>query len=1037
MANQTDFPSSSWVDLSTEEDQKTTEIKERCHSRDLGIEGEEKFEILGGESQATPENKLQFSSFEDGYEIIEVSDLDRIQIAGFSKQKLLEMCNFCKISYGNNDEKLDSRYKTKAELINEGYSIIPFYYNGRNKRCAGFVFTKDKEVTIAYRGTKDFDDVMTDVSAAFTPEFLPEGGKMHSGFYNAFKDSWSSLGRILEDHAKKQLLEIKDFRINCTGHSMGAALATITALYLKKVKSAEHVRVATFGSPRVFDSRGAEIYEKLLGENTIRVTNLSDPIPMFPSGSMGFKHVGKPLKIKTGNFVINCFGTSFCIVGEYYHKTDTYYRCIQDIKPEDFQSNNSVSRYYYLSYVAAVPYYITTTALTIPYYLFPSAISNTEQLYFEREMKFADDRRLMSLKDNKNGLVIHALGNAIVSLENPLVISHIEFNINGRGKGLKFNIYDIASFVNSNYHLNRNNMRLRQLCETEDVSNLISAENHVLAKNAASNLVNKLAVPSKTVSDERSQHPKSKSQQPQKNVVDKRKNIMANGEASKQKPIGDNYEEGEMHGSDQNKKDIEEELSDAIFSLDYEKVKSLVEQLKQGNDNTEQIIREALKKANETEVGRKDKASKNKLTEIKRFLAEELKSIGGAAPSVGDSAATGSQATPAAELKESEEDQPDSPSSKSSVGGSNASASSFVKLPESDTENGNGEYVKVSPLPVSGSGSSFEDIESVPTSGRNSPQATTSDSSDKEASQPVEPEVSNPQAEENTAPLKTPEKSEGQELASVAQNTETENDILSIQPTAPESTDKEQAAEQTPLQVEGKSEFEGKRDSPSPESSASGGSSSSSFVNVSTSDGGVTDSSNGEYVKVEDIVEDTALKDTCSPQDTQLGISTSKPSGTSAEGDATVSSAKGGKKKQTPVQPAKDIAQIDDDDDYDLSWLFSEEGDQVPHPENLEPEPTLSSTSKKSEQVNNTTSQNTESSNLHIIAASALAIVGVALGVAIAVHLEMLAVGILVGACCVVAAAVIYCCGPQSSVKNSEIEKVASNEKKEPVATSL
>ncbi|NSM56943.1 hypothetical protein HET73_06330 [Wolbachia endosymbiont of Atemnus politus] len=112
---------------------------------------------------------------------------------------------------------------------------------------------------------------------------------------------------------------------------MGAALATITALYFKTVKDAVYVHVATFGSPRVFDFHGAEIYEKLLGENTIRVTNSSDPIPMFPSGFMGFKHVGKPLKIKTGNFVINCFGMSFCIVGEYYHKTDIYYSRIQDI----------------------------------------------------------------------------------------------------------------------------------------------------------------------------------------------------------------------------------------------------------------------------------------------------------------------------------------------------------------------------------------------------------------------------------------------------------------------------------------------------------------------------------------------------------------------------------------------------------------------------------------------------------------------------------------------------------------------------------
>ncbi len=39
--------------------------------------------------------RINFNVFGDDYEIIEVSDLDKIQIAGFSKQELLEMCNFC------------------------------------------------------------------------------------------------------------------------------------------------------------------------------------------------------------------------------------------------------------------------------------------------------------------------------------------------------------------------------------------------------------------------------------------------------------------------------------------------------------------------------------------------------------------------------------------------------------------------------------------------------------------------------------------------------------------------------------------------------------------------------------------------------------------------------------------------------------------------------------------------------------------------------------------------------------------------------
>ncbi|WP_265029983.1 ankyrin repeat domain-containing protein [Wolbachia endosymbiont (group A) of Philonthus cognatus] len=67
--------------------------------------------------------------------------------------------------------------------------------------------------------------------------------------------------------------------------------------------------------------------------------------------------------------------------------------------------------------------------------------------------------------------------------------------------------------------------------------------------------------------------------------------------------------------------------------------------------------------------------------------------------------------------------------------------------------------------------------------------------------------------------------------------------------------------------------------------------------------------------------------------------------------------------------------------------------------------------------------QNEKRSKLPIVTASVLAVAGVALGVAIAVHLEMLAVGIAVGACCLVAAAIIYYCNePSKSLENINVQ---------------
>lgn len=232
-----------------------------------------------------------------------------VGIAGFNREKLLEISNFCKISYGDSDDKLSEKrccnlaegvyktgfkvvedfeiipstekmYKTRAELISEGYEIIPF--GNSFEKDAGHVFIKGKEITIAYHGTRPqnplyyglsgLNDVITDLNASFvTSELLPEGGRIHRGFYNSFTDSWPNLYDILKSYAEKQGSEIKDFKINLTGHSMGGAVAKIAALCLNKTEGAEDVHVATFGDPRVFDLTASEFYNEALQEKTIRV----------------------------------------------------------------------------------------------------------------------------------------------------------------------------------------------------------------------------------------------------------------------------------------------------------------------------------------------------------------------------------------------------------------------------------------------------------------------------------------------------------------------------------------------------------------------------------------------------------------------------------------------------------------------------------------------------------------------------------------------------------------------------------------------
>ncbi|WP_265041421.1 TomO hydrophobic C-terminal domain-containing protein [Wolbachia endosymbiont (group B) of Melanostoma mellinum] len=73
--------------------------------------------------------------------------------------------------------------------------------------------------------------------------------------------------------------------------------------------------------------------------------------------------------------------------------------------------------------------------------------------------------------------------------------------------------------------------------------------------------------------------------------------------------------------------------------------------------------------------------------------------------------------------------------------------------------------------------------------------------------------------------------------------------------------------------------------------------------------------------------------------------------------------------------------------------------------------------------LNNDASRSKEKNKRPTVCAFTLAIAGIISGIAIAVYSGMLAVGIAVGACCLVAAAIIYCCsGPSNSLEKSSAE---------------
>jgi len=128
------------------------------------------------------------------------------------------------------------------------------------------------EVLIATRGTATLADWITDANIAV--QMGPGGLPVHAGFNETWKSFATELHAFFRDHNPS--------RVHCVGHSLGGALAALSADFVSS-RSIAPVELYTFGSPRVGDGIFARSLTKRLTPASIhRVSHPSDPVPMIP-----------------------------------------------------------------------------------------------------------------------------------------------------------------------------------------------------------------------------------------------------------------------------------------------------------------------------------------------------------------------------------------------------------------------------------------------------------------------------------------------------------------------------------------------------------------------------------------------------------------------------------------------------------------------------------------------------------------------------------------------------------------------------------
>lgn len=143
-------------------------------------------------------------------------------------------------------------------------------------------------VVLSFEGSEDLENFITDAEAwhvDFKVPGAPSGVEVHSGFYNAYNS--------VATRVRSQLTSLRDsyasYRLLVTGHSLGAALASIAAIDLDMNNVWDDIYVYSFGLPRVGNFAYAQFFNSTI-TTKYHVTHNRDLVPHLPPESFGFHH---------------------------------------------------------------------------------------------------------------------------------------------------------------------------------------------------------------------------------------------------------------------------------------------------------------------------------------------------------------------------------------------------------------------------------------------------------------------------------------------------------------------------------------------------------------------------------------------------------------------------------------------------------------------------------------------------------------------------------------------------------------------------
>ncbi|KAJ6468005.1 alpha/beta-hydrolase [Mycena vitilis] len=165
-------------------------------------------------------------------------------------------------------------------------AAVPLYYIAHS--------AQDEALVVAHEGTDPthllsiLNDVqlgLVPLNASRFPETAGTDIKVHDGFQQTFERTADGLlAGVMSGLASTGVK-----KVFVTGHSLGAALASMTGVLVKNaVDPSVEVTVTGFGLPRGGNQAWADFVDTKIGMSF--VTNQHDPVPIVPPKALGFQH---------------------------------------------------------------------------------------------------------------------------------------------------------------------------------------------------------------------------------------------------------------------------------------------------------------------------------------------------------------------------------------------------------------------------------------------------------------------------------------------------------------------------------------------------------------------------------------------------------------------------------------------------------------------------------------------------------------------------------------------------------------------------